>query len=140
MVNAVNIKHSNINHYTNMSPTRGTYRPSYNNGLKEDGTPDKRMNTGRETFVPSLALRKGRVPHIMMGQLLANWVHTKTGFAHGRVDPHHAGQAGGQAGGTGNSGELPSSGGKHKPIEHGGLKADGNRDKRVGTHSTFIST
>lgn len=27
-----------------------TYKPSHHNGLKEDGTPDKRMNTGREYF------------------------------------------------------------------------------------------
>lgn len=27
-----------------------TYRPSHHDGLKEDGTPDKRMNTGREHF------------------------------------------------------------------------------------------
>lgn len=31
-------------HYTE------TYRPSHHHGLKEDGTPDKRMNTGREHF------------------------------------------------------------------------------------------
>lgn len=32
----------------NISDT--TYKPSHHDGLKEDGTPDKRMNTGREHF------------------------------------------------------------------------------------------
>lgn len=63
-------------------------------------------------------------------------------FAHGKVDPHEAGQAGGHAGTTStvDSGDVSSSGGKYKPVEHGGLKSDGGKDKRVGTHGRFSIT
>lgn len=65
-------------------------------------------------------------------------------FAHGKVDPHQAGQVGGHAGTScttsSSSSEAPSNSGKYKPVEHGGLKADGGKDKRVGTHGTFFMT
>ena len=71
-------------------------------------------------------------------------------FAHGQVDPHEAGKAGGQTSGSGSSGSDGSSGGdNYKPtgtcpcqlmvdisnsdLEHGGLKQDGTPDGRVGT-------
>jgi hypothetical protein len=37
----------------NFNTSETTYRPSHHDGLKEDGTPDKRMNTGREHFAHS---------------------------------------------------------------------------------------
>ncbi|KAI9149049.1 hypothetical protein HJFPF1_11095 [Paramyrothecium foliicola] len=55
-------------------------------------------------------------------------------FAHGKVDPHSAGQKGGSTtdADTGSSGLGSSSdGGDYKPTEHGGLKKDGNPDGRV---------
>ena len=63
-------------------------------------------------------------------------------FAHGKVDPHQAGQVGGHAGTTGaaGNGDVSSTSGKYKPVEHGGLKADGGKDKRVGTHGAFFIT
>lgn len=36
-----------------MASTSGTYRPSNHHGFKEDGTPDKRMNTSDTTYKPS---------------------------------------------------------------------------------------
>ncbi|KFY11768.1 hypothetical protein V491_07072 [Pseudogymnoascus sp. VKM F-3775] len=113
-----------------MASTSGTYRPSNHQGLKEDGTPDKRMHY-TETYRPSHhhGLKEDGTPDKRMN----------TGqFAHGKVHPHQAGQVGGHAGTTSTtgsgSGDAPSSSGKYKPVEHGGLKADGGKDKRVGTH------
>jgi hypothetical protein len=65
----------------------------------------------------------------------------RSGFAHGRVDPHHAGQAGGHAESTGSagSGQVSNISGKYKPVEHGGLKADGSKDKRVDTRGTLLT-
>jgi len=69
-------------------------------GLKQDGTPDKRVGTGE--------------------------------FAHGKVDPHQAGQEGGKTGGsTGGSASGGGDGGQHKPTENNGLKQDGTPDGRV---------
>ncbi|MCJ1405683.1 hypothetical protein MMC11_008912 [Xylographa trunciseda] len=69
------------------------YKPTEHDGLKQDGTPDKRVGTGE--------------------------------FAHGQVDPHEAGKAGGQTSG--------STGEQYKPTENDGLKKDGTEDGRVGT-------
>ncbi|MCJ1287046.1 hypothetical protein MMC26_006393 [Xylographa opegraphella] len=75
------------------------YKPTEHDGLKQDGTPDKRVGTGE--------------------------------FAHGQVDPHEAGKAGGQTSG--------SSGEQYKPSENDGLKKDGTEDGRVGTGGTWLS-
>ncbi|KAH6954827.1 uncharacterized protein FTOL_00124 [Fusarium torulosum] len=55
-------------------------------------------------------------------------------FAHGKVDPHKAGEQGGKtSGGEGGDSGLgsSSSGGDYKPTEHDGLKKDGTPDQRV---------
>ncbi|KAK2616818.1 hypothetical protein QQS21_000195 [Conoideocrella luteorostrata] len=82
------------------------YKPTEHDGLKQDGTPDKRVGTGE--------------------------------FAHGKVDPHEAGKAGGKTTGDGSnnysensSGDTGSSGGDYKPTEHDGLRKDGQPDGRV---------
>ncbi|KAM0355035.1 hypothetical protein ACHAPU_000885 [Fusarium lateritium] len=54
-------------------------------------------------------------------------------FAHGKVDPHKAGEQGGKTSGSGDSGlgSSDSTGGDYKPTEHDGLKKDGTPDQRV---------
>lgn len=53
-------------------------------------------------------------------------------FAHGKVDPHEAGKQGGSVGGTAsdNSGS-DSTGSDYKPMEHGGMRKDGQPDGRT---------
>ncbi|KAI0156066.1 hypothetical protein BJ166DRAFT_350184 [Pestalotiopsis sp. NC0098] len=77
------------------------YKPTEHGGLRQDGQPDQRVNTGE--------------------------------FAHGKVDPHKAGQKGGHTSGSGLGSDdtSGSSGGDYKPTEHGGLKKDGTKDQRV---------
>lgn len=74
-----------------------------NDGLRKDGQPDQRVNTGE--------------------------------FAHGKVDPHEAGKAGGQTSGTGEGG-ASSGGGSGNPqgasgVGGDGLRKDGQPDQRL---------
>ncbi|THV46094.1 hypothetical protein BGAL_0417g00050 [Botrytis galanthina] len=76
----------------------GTYKPTEHGGLKEDGTPDKRVGTGE--------FAHGQVDPVEAG---AKGGSTSDGstespsttgsseFAHGKVDPVEAGKKGGQA-------------------------------------------
>lgn len=50
------------------------------------------------------------------------------------MNPHQAGQAGGHN----DTGSGGSSSGKYKPAEHGGMKGDGSKDKRVGTGGRLL--
>jgi len=52
-------------------------------------------------------------------------------FAHGKVDPHEAGKAGGQTGGSAGGSASGSSGEDYKPTENDGLRKDGQPDGRV---------
>ncbi|KAF4962498.1 hypothetical protein FSARC_9421 [Fusarium sarcochroum] len=52
-------------------------------------------------------------------------------FAHGKVDPHKAGEQGGKTTDGGSGDSTGSTGGDYKPTEHGGLKKDGSPDGRV---------
>ncbi|MCJ1483905.1 hypothetical protein MMC06_004073 [Schaereria dolodes] len=94
-----------------------TYKPTEHGGLKEDGTPDKRVGTGE--------FAQGKVDPHEAGKAGGQTSGTGTGnsggdnykptendglkqdgtpdsrvgtgeFAHGKVDPHEAGKAGGQ--------------------------------------------
>ncbi|EFY95504.1 hypothetical protein X797_008242 [Metarhizium robertsii] len=83
------------------------YKPTEHNGLKKDGTPDKRVGTGEFAY--------GKVdPHIagMEGAKAA------ARGSSGSSDGSSSGGAGG-------------SGGDYKPTEHGGLRKDGKPDGRV---------
>lgn len=88
-------------------------------GLKQDGTPDKRVGTGGMFLLSTLSIR---------------CLTVYSEFAHGKVDPHKAGAKGGNQSGDG-SGETQSSsgssGGDYKPTEHDGLRKDGEPDGRV---------
>ncbi|KAG6028760.1 hypothetical protein E4U41_000594 [Claviceps citrina] len=83
-----------------------TYKPTENDGLKQDNTPDKRVGTGEFAY--------GKVdPH-------------EAGAEGGRV----SGSGGG--GGGGGGGDDSSGGdGFFKPTEHEGLRKDGKPDGRV---------
>lgn len=88
-------------------------------GLKQDGTPDKRVGTGGTSF-PSTS---------SIGCLT---IYSE--FAHGKVDPHKAGAKGGNQSGDGSGVTQSSSGGSggdYKPTEHDGLRKDGEPDGRV---------
>ena len=63
----------------------GTYKPTEHGGLKEDGTPDKRVGTGRE-----------------FQRYSASQLRTEIfiEFAQGKVDPVEAGKQGGSASGS----------------------------------------
>lgn len=75
-----------------------TYKPTEHGGLKEDGTPDKRVGTGREF--------QDILPH---GCILK----TSIEFAQGKVDPVEAGKQGGSTGGS-TGGSSSGSGGSAK--------------------------
>lgn len=70
--------------------------PEYD-GLKEDGTPDKRVGTGGDDILSSSSsgLLQIRIELII------------TEFAKGKVDPHEAGKKGGQTNGSGSGGSAP---------------------------------
>ncbi|KAK0950399.1 hypothetical protein LTR91_025697 [Friedmanniomyces endolithicus] len=91
------------------------YKPTEHDGLRKDGQPDQRVNTGggislspsADTFLSNLNI---------------------TEFAGGKVDPHEAGAKGGQSSGgglesggssddTGSKGQF--AGGKVDPVEAG---------------------
>ena len=72
-----------------------TYKPTEHGGLKEDGTPDKRVGTGREfQDIP----------------LHSAILKTSIEFAQGKVDPVEAGKQGGSSSGSGDSAGGSSSG------------------------------
>lgn len=55
--------------------------------------------------------------------ILMNLCRVGTGtFAHGKVDPHSAGHAGGVTGSSGSGESTRAQGNTYKPSEHGGLK------------------
>ncbi|TVY18977.1 hypothetical protein LARI1_G003371 [Lachnellula arida] len=81
-----------------------TYKPTEHDGLKEDGTPDKRVGTGE--------FAQGQVDPTTAGK--------------------KGGQTSGSgSGGDGDSAGSEDSGGDYKPTEHGGLTKDGKVDGRV---------
>ncbi|KAG5925858.1 hypothetical protein E4U42_003875 [Claviceps africana] len=95
------------------------YKPTEHDGLKQDGTPDKRVGTGGKFF---------QTP------LLQDAADRMAEFAYGKVDPHKAGHEGGKTSGSGGGGssETASSGdGDYKPTENDGLRKDGKPDQRV---------
>jgi len=76
-----------------------TYKPTEHGGLKEDGTPDKRVGTGefaQGKVDPREAGKQG-------GQTGGNTGGQESGgstkgeFAHGKVDPVEAGKLGGRS-------------------------------------------
>jgi hypothetical protein len=80
------------------------YKPTEHDGLKQDGTPDKRVGTGRK-FTPLFH------PTIRYHQQYG--ANRTTEFAQGKVDPVEAGKQGGKSSGvTGDSDDTGSSGNK----------------------------
>ncbi len=75
-----------------------TYKPSEHGGLKEDGTPDKRVGTGRE------------FQDILLHSCI---LKTSIEFAQGKVDPVEAGKQGGSTG-VSAGGSSSGSGGSAK--------------------------
>ncbi|TGO17048.1 hypothetical protein BTUL_0021g00450 [Botrytis tulipae] len=76
----------------------GTYKPTEHGGLKEDGTPDKRVGTGE--------FAHGQVDPVEAGTKGGSTSDESTEspsttgsseFAHGKVDPVEAGKKGGKA-------------------------------------------
>jgi hypothetical protein len=72
-----------------------TYKPTEHGGLKEDGTPDKRVGTGRE------------FQDILLRSCI---LKTPIEFAQGKVDPVEAGKQGGSTGGNAGSSSSGSGG------------------------------
>jgi len=70
----------------------GDYKPTEHDGLKKDGTPDKRVGTGGTLLTSSISLSY----YSLFLHLL-----TITEFAQGKVDPHEAGAKGGQTSDSG---------------------------------------
>ncbi|KAI9015521.1 hypothetical protein DFJ74DRAFT_266093 [Hyaloraphidium curvatum] len=86
------------------------YKPTEHGGLKEDGTPDKRVK-GQESEA-----------HAANAEELAHGSHHSS-KVQSKEDPSKSGaQVGGEKGGSSE---------KYKPTEHGGMKEDGTPDKRV---------
>jgi hypothetical protein len=78
--------HSDLCYPLAFQPGHTTNRSTEHGGLKEDGTPDKRVGTG------------GMYRFCDFNEALTNCI---TEFAHGKVDPHEAGQQGGSTSGSG---------------------------------------
>jgi len=90
-----------------------TYKPTEHDGLKEDGTPDKRVGTGEFAHGkvdPHEAGKQG-------GQTGGSTTESNTSgsnnsgsnsgsFAHGKVDPREAGKKGGKTSGSSGSDEY----------------------------------
>jgi len=86
-----------------------TYKPTEHDGLKEDGTPDKRVGTGQFAqgkVDPREAGAQGGKASGGSGGSAAddddstgksNQGSSKGQFAHGKVDPHEAGRKGGNS-------------------------------------------
>jgi hypothetical protein len=132
------------------------YKPTENNGLREDGMPDHRVGTGEfaygkvdpsdpkpmnenEVYKPTehAGLREDGMPDQRVG----------TGeFAHGKVDASAAGRLGGLAASgqldtqTDDSHNSNRGADIYKPTEHGGLREDGMPDARVGSGETYKPT
>ncbi|KAF7923299.1 uncharacterized protein EAE98_007172 [Botrytis deweyae] len=81
----------------------GTYKPTEHGGLKEDGTPDKRVGTGEFAHGqvdPVEARAKGGSTSDESTESPSTTGSSGSGkgeFAHGKVDPVEAGKKGGQA-------------------------------------------
>ncbi|TGO76117.1 hypothetical protein BELL_0173g00040 [Botrytis elliptica] len=76
----------------------GTYKPTEHGGLKEDGTPDKRVGTGEFAHGqvdPVEARAKGGSTSDESTESPSTTGSSE--FAHGKVDPVEAGKKGGQA-------------------------------------------
>ncbi|KAF7890814.1 uncharacterized protein EAF01_010623 [Botrytis porri] len=80
-----------------------TYKPTEHGGLKEDGTPDKRVGTGEFAYGqvdPVEAGAKGGSTSDASTESPSTTGSSGSGkgeFAHGKVDPVEAGKKGGQA-------------------------------------------
>ncbi|KAH7384648.1 hypothetical protein BKA66DRAFT_559321 [Pyrenochaeta sp. MPI-SDFR-AT-0127] len=83
-----------------------TYKPSEHNGLKQDGTPDKRVGTGefaQGKVDPHEAGKQGGQTSGSGGDSSENSSSVNSGgsgkgqFAHGKVDPVEAGKKGGNS-------------------------------------------
>tara|TARA_R110002003_G_scaffold296_4_gene18627 strand:+ start:3823 stop:4146 length:324 start_codon:yes stop_codon:yes gene_type:complete len=88
-----------------------TYKPTENDGLKQDGTPDKRVGTG--------GLSSPTLPPISYTP-----TNISPEFAQGKVDPHEAGKQGGATSGsgsdsTGSTGSSGSGGSAKGQFAHG---------------------
>ncbi|KAJ3341221.1 hypothetical protein HDU93_005412 [Gonapodya sp. JEL0774] len=84
------------------------YKPSEHGGMKEDGTPDKRVKQFESEA------------HKVNTEELAHGSH------HSSKVETEEGKTGAQVGGEHNAGT-----GKYKPTEHDGLKEDGTPDRRT---------
>ncbi|ESZ94323.1 hypothetical protein SBOR_5319 [Sclerotinia borealis F-4128] len=77
-----------------------TYKPTEHKGLKEDGTPDKRVGTGEFAYGqvdPVTGAKTGQSEETSETTSGSGSGSSKGEFAHGKVDPVEAGKKGGQA-------------------------------------------
>jgi len=83
-----------------------TYKPTEHDGLKEDGTPDKRVGTGQfaqgkvdphEAGAKGGKATGGSTEDDDTSTSKSNQGSSKGQFAHGKVDPHEAGRKGGNS-------------------------------------------
>ncbi|KXS10533.1 hypothetical protein M427DRAFT_73815 [Gonapodya prolifera JEL478] len=84
------------------------YKPSEHGGMKEDGTPDKRVKEYESEA------HRANAEELAHGSHHASKIETEEG------------KSGSQVGGEQNQGTA-----KYKPTEHEGLKEDGTPDKRT---------
>ncbi|CCD47056.1 hypothetical protein BofuT4_uP039580.1 [Botrytis cinerea T4] len=75
----------------------GTYKPTEHGGLKEDGTPDKRVGTGEFAYGQVDPVEAGTKGGSTSDGSTESSGSGKGEFAHGKVDPVEAGEKGGQA-------------------------------------------
>ncbi|TID17864.1 hypothetical protein E2P81_ATG10836 [Venturia nashicola] len=94
-----------------------TYKPTEHDGLKQDGTPDKRVGTGEFAQGKVDPHEAGKQGGATTGTGSAGYSETSNGgsakgqFAHGKVDPVEAGKKGGATSGTGSAGYSETSNG-----------------------------
>ncbi|KAE9964877.1 hypothetical protein BLS_003042 [Venturia inaequalis] len=83
-----------------------TYKPTEHDGLKQDGTPDKRVGTGEFAQGKVDPVEAGKQGGATSGSGITDDSESGSGnsggsakgqFAHGKVDPVEAGKKGGQA-------------------------------------------
>lgn len=100
-----------------MSSTGETYKPSEHDGLKEDGTPDKRMSSSH-----GFGGKDGPDPHVegRKGGKAREGVETVSMRRHVRWFK-----------------TLIFLSSQYKPSEHDGLKEDGTPDKRTSSEHGF---
>ncbi|APA15704.1 predicted protein [Sclerotinia sclerotiorum 1980 UF-70] len=90
------------------------YKPTEHEGLKEDGTPDKRVGTGEFAYGQVDPHEAGAKGGQATGSSDTDESYENEGggssggssggqFAHGKVDPHEAGKKGGRSSNTGSS-------------------------------------